>query len=943
MNDLRKRFCVIFLIAAIFSTSLPNVNAIPMFYGGGFGTQGQWRRLLNTSTSIFWSQGDFQHNSWEGEDINQLADQGIRINYRFGLWHKFENGEIAWNKSVVDLYYNSSLMELMKREIDWQLSHLDVEKIWAVTLSEEEPMHAYYHFMSQKSFELYNDTYHSEKGFWLRWKDTGVYFETSSEEPVMADWLSEKFIWVFNQLYDHIKGRWPHLQVFQFTGPWPAAPPVFVGGINVNDLKADAYMADLYYYSVYDNPFWLYEFVRHHKSTFPDKELHIHLWGVEDFPTEQEDGFEHMRRNAWVAYLAGVDAIGWFVWHHLYGHVWERDDAFAKRLYVYTNRLNNELSKLPPMKPRSQVLVIRDQMMSVQVGISVDLGLLNEWDVVNQRTFAGEMDLSQYKLIISNEDRYLDGVVEKLNEFVESGGNLVLLGGFGWEQSNFYGNATRTSKFLIEEGVSQKHIWGDFEIDISEPNPLGLNLQCGMRSSLLAIPEDGLTENHHPIGEFHILDEDGKPAPVEGHPLVLYHDPSDPLQGSILYWGLPSTYPITGEPDVEDVVEPFLPEYNYIRFLYRNVTRALTRNYLRLNTSITKSGLENMIITQSEIDEGTILAGISNYSPQTVSLNYTLDLDNFDLPEGGYWVHSLDENTTLGHYESEQALLEIPLTISTSGTRLLLISQSQPEPSYSVNVFPGIPTAEEAETLTPPRFRTIMASEAKQIMESTSDITILDVRPVDEYDRGHIKGALNMPMRELEERLGELNRSRRTIVYSRKGVESTHASQTLVDNDFSTVYNMQAGITAWTVDEGYPTTSTSAISITLPTTTIIEGEAVTVTGSLSPQIPGVPVDLTYIKAEDIEEMKTVTSEADGSFTDTHTPEASGSWSVKASWEGNADFEGAASETIHFEVAEASITPNYTIYIVAGGLLLAGAFAAFFFVIRRKKKTDPVEP
>ncbi len=207
-----------------------------MFYGGGFSSQGLWRRLLDTNTSIFWSQGDFQHRPWEGEDINQLADQGIKINYRFGLWHKFENGEIAWNTSVVDLYYNASLMELMEREIDWQLSYLNVDKIWAVTLSEEEPMHAYYNFWRQEALEKYNNTYHSEEGFWLRWKDSGVFFGSSSEEPVLSDWLSEKFVWVFNHLYDYIKDKWPHLRVFQFTGPWPAAPPVFVGGINVNDL-----------------------------------------------------------------------------------------------------------------------------------------------------------------------------------------------------------------------------------------------------------------------------------------------------------------------------------------------------------------------------------------------------------------------------------------------------------------------------------------------------------------------------------------------------------------------------------------------------------------------------------------------------------------------------------------------------------------------------------
>ena len=854
------------------------------------------------------------------------------------MWHKFENGEVAWNTSVVDLYYNASLMELMKREIDWQLSYLDVDKIWAVTLSEEEPMHAYYHFMSQEAFEKYNDTYHSEEGFWLRWRDSGVFYESSSEVLVMDDWLSEKFVWVFNHLYDYIKGKWSNLLVFQFTGPWPAAPPVFVGGINVNDLKADAYMADLYYYSVYDNPFWLYEFVRNAKSTFPDKEYHLHLWGVEDFPTEQEGGFEHMRRNAWVAYLAGVDVIGWFVWHHLYGQVWERDDTFAKRLYVYTNRLNNEFSKLPPMKPRPQVLVIRDQMMSFQVGLSADLGLFNEWDVVNQRTFARkEMDFSQYKLIIVNEDRYLDEVVEKLNEFVKSGGNLVLLGGFGWEQRNFYDNATRTSRFLIEEGVSQVHIWGDIEINISDPNPLGLNLQCDVKSSLLAIAGDNLTEDHHPIGEFRLVDENGNPSLIGDYPLVLYHNSTNPHSGSILYWGIPSTYTIFGNPDVEDVVEAFLPDWNYVRFLYRNVTRAFAGNYLRLNSSIATSGIENMIITQSEIDPGIILAGISNYYPQTVNLNYTLDLDNFDLPGGEYWVHSLDENMTLGWFESKQFMLKVPLSIEAKGTRLLLISQRQLEPSYSVNVFPDIPTAEEAEGLIPPRFRTIVASEAKQIIESTPNITILDVRSVDGFYQSHIKGAVNMPIQELEERLGELDESIGTIVYSHKGIESTQASQILVDNGFSLIYNLQGGITAWAVDEGFPIMSTSSISITLSTISINKGETVTISGFLSPQNAGVPVDLTYITAEDIEVIKTVTSASDGSFKDTFTPETSGSWSVSASWKGNEDFEGATSETTHFEVVDAGYTPGYTIYIVVGGLLIAGTLVVFIFIKRGKRE------
>ena len=156
---MRKVLFLLILTLVLTSASISPISAVPMFYGGFFGRQGLWPRLLDTNTSIFWSQGDFQHIPWEGEDIHQLANHGIKINYRFGLWHKFQNGELAWNTSVVDLYYNASLMELMEWEIDWQFSYLNPDKIWAVTLSEEEPMHAYYHFWRQETFEKYNDTY----------------------------------------------------------------------------------------------------------------------------------------------------------------------------------------------------------------------------------------------------------------------------------------------------------------------------------------------------------------------------------------------------------------------------------------------------------------------------------------------------------------------------------------------------------------------------------------------------------------------------------------------------------------------------------------------------------------------------------------------------------------------------------------------------------------
>lgn len=47
------------------------------------------------------------------------------------------------------------------------------------------------------------------------------------------------------------------------------------------------------------------------------------------------------------------------------------------------------------------------------------------------------------------------------------------------------------------------------------------------------------------------------------------------------------------------------------------------------------------------------------------------------------------------------------------------------------------------------------------------EVTVLDVRPVEEYQAGHISGALSVPLKELEQWLSELPRDREIVAYCR--------------------------------------------------------------------------------------------------------------------------------------------------------------------------------
>jgi len=84
------------------------------------------------------------------------------------------------------------------------------------------------------------------------------------------------------------------------------------------------------------------------------------------------------------------------------------------------------------------------------------------------------------------------------------------------------------------------------------------------------------------------------------------------------------------------------------------------------------------------------------------------------------------------------------------------------------------------------------------------DLLVLDVRTIEEFNTNHLYNATLIPLAELEGRLAELESYNDTeiIVYCRIGSRSLQASNILVANNFSKIYNMLGGINAW-IEAGY--------------------------------------------------------------------------------------------------------------------------------------------
>lgn len=86
-------------------------------------------------------------------------------------------------------------------------------------------------------------------------------------------------------------------------------------------------------------------------------------------------------------------------------------------------------------------------------------------------------------------------------------------------------------------------------------------------------------------------------------------------------------------------------------------------------------------------------------------------------------------------------------------------------------------------------YKQVSMEEGLELMEADSDYILLDVRRDDEFEEGHIPGAINIPNESIgTEEIAELPDQKQTIyVYCRSGNRSKQASQKLVDLGYTNV------------------------------------------------------------------------------------------------------------------------------------------------------------
>jgi len=87
-------------------------------------------------------------------------------------------------------------------------------------------------------------------------------------------------------------------------------------------------------------------------------------------------------------------------------------------------------------------------------------------------------------------------------------------------------------------------------------------------------------------------------------------------------------------------------------------------------------------------------------------------------------------------------------------------------------------------------YQAIDASQAKSMIDSNTEVVILDVRTQEEFDQGHIFAAVLLPVSDIPTRASELlpDKDVFILVYCRSGNRSVTAAQMLVDLGYRHVF-----------------------------------------------------------------------------------------------------------------------------------------------------------
>ncbi len=481
----------------------------------------RWEELPNyVSDLVIWGPSAAEYTSYGAHNsifqFRWLHDRGVSLGGVFWPWR--------YGNSPLDSYYNTSFraeqLAILGNDIE---NHSWSEHMDSVILGDEEPASGAYDWFSFGSntwplhLTKYNSTYHSETGFWFK----SIFEMNRTELFWFHEWICNRTASAMNTIYDYVKGINPSREVLWSTIPWVGNEP----GL----WKSDR----IYAQSFSSVPMHAYSTIRFYKTYAPETPVEAGLFG---YPyllggyTSPDD----LEKSFWLSYFAGADMISFFNqgWENI-AQSGSTDQNLEAQYYDFISQLYEEGKNLRPIDCSPPILVI-----GAERGFATTKGAgLTSWDITNQRlVISGSVNLSDYDLVVVDHQVLLwENLVAELNEYVASGGNLVLLGSTSGSLENETGHLRKNLLEYETFDVTYQAYHDGERLYLDRPNAFDLHVESE-EGVLRTAVNFTLTE------DFTLLDTSFPEEDTDGqYSMFIYQNQSNPMAGQVFYCGLSST------------------------------------------------------------------------------------------------------------------------------------------------------------------------------------------------------------------------------------------------------------------------------------------------------------------------------------------------------------------------------------------------------------------
>jgi hypothetical protein len=132
----------------------------------------------------------------------------------------------------------------------------------------------------------------------------------------------------------------------------------------------------------------------------------------------------------------------------------------------------------------------------------------------------------------------------------------------------------------------------------------------------------------------------------------------------------------------------------------------------------------------------------------------------------------------------------------------------------------------------------------------------------------------------------------------------------------------------------------TTITLSLTPTAVTQGDKVAINGLINPAM-SVNVTLFITAPDGTSKNESVTSATSGTFTDTFTPNQTGTWQVTAQWAGNTVYSNYTSPAATITANAVDMTPTYElIALIVGIIALVIGLIAIVSLMRRRRVAPP---